>query len=542
MNHAVFDTVAVDMLAGPDGPDRHMLRANGSTLVKPGYISVYQEGIDDAKADDSDHVLPPMTEGDTVDLLAMHAEQHFTEPPPRYSEASLVKALEEHGIGRPSTYATIISTLQDREYVEMDARRFIPTDIGKIVGRFLTEHFHRYVEYGFTAAMEDELDAVSRGEEEWTVPLDKFWKPFIDQVESIEKNVTREQVAQARELGKDAATGKPVTVRMGRFGPFVQIGTKDDEEKPRFAGLRPGQKMDTINLADAMDLFQLPRTLGVTADGETMVTNVGRFGPYIKYGSKYVSLKEDDPYTVTHERGLEVIRLKQEADANRLILDFPDDGIQVLNGRYGPYITDKKKNAKIPKDRDPKTLTLEECKALIAAAPERGGGRFGRFGRGKKGAAAAPAAGAAAAAEGGKGAGKKKKAANGVGKAADGLSAAKGADGAAARAKGVGAAAKSAGAQAGKSSAKGAVKAGANAMGAGAAAKPTHSTPASQGSAASAAAPRGAARATAKKAAAHDGHKAAPTAAKAKATAKQGTATKAPATGKASGSRPRGVK
>jgi DNA topoisomerase-1 len=419
MNHAVFDTVAVDMLAGADGPTRHMLRANGSTLVKPGYISVYQEGMDDVKADDSDHVLPPMTEGDTVDLLAIRAEQHFTEPPPRYSEASLVKALEEHGIGRPSTYATIISTLQDREYVEMDARRFIPTDIGKIVGRFLTEHFHRYVEYGFTAAMEDELDAVSRGEEEWTTPLEKFWKPFIDQVETIEKNVTREQVAQARELGKDPATGKPVTVRMGRFGPFVQIGTKDDEEKPKFAGLRPGQKMDSINLADAMDLFQLPRTLGLAADGETITTNVGRFGPYVKYGSKYVSLKEDDPYTITHERALEVIRLKQEADANRLILDFPDDGIQVLNGRYGPYITDKKKNAKIPKDREPKTLTLEECKALIAAAPERGGGRFGRF---KKKGAAAPAKGAdtAAAAEGGKGAAKKKKSANGAAKAGNG--------------------------------------------------------------------------------------------------------------------------
>jgi DNA topoisomerase-1 len=445
MNHAVFDTVAVDMLAGPDGPARHLLRANGSTLIKPGYISVYQEGIDDAKADDSDHVLPPMSEGDTVDLLSVLAAQHFTEPPPRYSEASLVKALEEHGIGRPSTYATIISTLQDRQYVEMDARRFIPTDIGKIVGRFLTEHFHQYVEYGFTAAMEDELDAVSRGEEEWTAPLEKFWKPFIDQVESIEKNVTREQVAQARELGKDPATGKPVTVRMGRFGPFVQIGTKDDEEKPRFAGLRPGQKMDAINLADAMDLFQLPRTLGVTADGETMITNVGRFGPYVKYGSKYVSLKaEDDPYTVTHERALEVIRLKQEADANRLILDFPEDGIQVLNGRYGPYITDKKKNAKIPKDRDPKTLTLEECKTLIAAAPERGGGRFGRFGRGKKGAAAAPAGGngtAKVAAEGGKGAGKKKKGANGGAKdgadakptAAAGATASNGAPRAAAR-------------------------------------------------------------------------------------------------------------
>src|SRR6266403_205173 len=391
MSHALYDTVAVDMLAGPDGTQRHMLRANGSTLVKPGYISVYQEGTDDAKAaDDSDHVLPPMNEGDAVQLAALRAEQHFTEPPPRYSEASLVKALEEHGIGRPSTYASIISTLQDREYVEMDSRRFVPTDIGKIVCRFLTHHFHRYVEYGFTAAMEDELDAVSRGEEGWTTPLDKFWKPFIDQVEKIERTVTREQVAQARELGRDPASGKPVTVRMGRYGPFVQSGTKDDEEKPRFAGLRPGQKMDAITLADAMELFKLPRTLGETAQGEAIVANVGRFGPYVKYGSKYASLKEDDPYTVTLERAHEVIRLKQEADANRIIQDFAAEGIQVLNGRYGPYITDRKKNAKIPKDRDPKTLTLEECRTLLAAAPERGG-RFGRWGKGKGKRAAVPA-------------------------------------------------------------------------------------------------------------------------------------------------------
>jgi len=391
MSHALFDTVAVDLLAGPDGAQRHLLRANGSTLVKPGYMSVYQEGTDDAKAaDDSDHVLPPMNEGDAVQLAALAANQHFTEPPPRYSEASLVKALEEHGIGRPSTYASIISTLQDREYVDMDSRRFVPTDIGKIVNRFLTHHFHRYVEYGFTAAMEDELDAVSRGEEEWTTPLAKFWKPFIDQVERIERTVTREQVAQARELGSDPATGKPVTVRMGRYGPFVQIGTKDDEEKPRFAGLRPGQKMDAVTLADAMELFKLPRTLGETSQGETILANVGRFGPYVKYGSKYASLKEDDPYTVTLERAHEVIRLKQEADANRIIQDFPAEGIQVLNGRYGPYITDRKKNAKIPKDRDPKALTLEECRALLAAAPERGA-RFGRWGKGKR--AAAPAAG-----------------------------------------------------------------------------------------------------------------------------------------------------
>src|SRR5215468_1436075 len=396
MSHAVFDTVAVDLLAGPDGPQRHLLRANGSTLVKPGYIAVYQEGSDDAKVDDTDHVLPPLQPGDEVSLNQLLATQHFTEPPPRYSEASLVKALEEHGIGRPSTYAAIISTLQDREYVEMDNRRFVPTDIGKIVNRFLTHHFHRYVEYGFTAAMEDELDAVSRGEEEWTTPLEKFWKPFIHQVDKIERTVTREQVAQARELGKDPATGKPVTVRMGRYGPFVQIGTKDDEEKPRFAGLGPGQKMDAITLDDAMELFKLPRTLGETPEGEAIVANVGRFGPYVKYGSKYASLKEDDPYTVTLERAREVIRLKKEADAARLIQDFPDEGIQVLNGRYGPYITDKKKNAKIPKDRDPRSLTLEECRALLAAAPERG--RFGRWGRGKR--ATAPAADAAPAAGG----------------------------------------------------------------------------------------------------------------------------------------------
>jgi len=380
MSHAVFDTVAVDLLAGADGAKRHVLRANGSTLVTPGYIAVYQEGTDDLKTDDDDHVLPPMNAGATVALTALRAEQHFTEPPPRFSEASLVKALEEYGIGRPSTYATIISTLQDREYVEMDSRRFIPTDIGKIVNRFLTQYFHRYVEYSFTAEMEDELDAVSRGEEDWKTPLVKFWKPFIEQVKSTDKNVTREQVAQARELGRDAGTGKPITVRMGQYGPFVQIGTKDDADKPRFAGLRPGQKMDLITLAEALELFKLPRTLGTTADGAAILTNVGRFGPYIKYGAKYVSLKEDDPYTVSLERALELIRLKQEADANRIIAEFTEAGVQVLNGRYGPYVTDGKKNAKVPKDRAPKSLTLAECAKLLEEAPARGS----RFGRGKR--------------------------------------------------------------------------------------------------------------------------------------------------------------
>jgi DNA topoisomerase I len=397
MAHAVFDTVAVDVLAGADGPQRHVLRANGSTLVKPGYIAVYQEGRDDATDDDSDQVLPSMQAGDEVKLLEVQPQQHFTEPPPRFTEASLVKTLEEYGIGRPSTYASIISTLRDREYVEIESRRFTATDIGKIVCRFLTDHFHKYVEYSFTADMEDELDAVARGEEPWTTPLEKFWKPFELQVETIDKTVTREQVAQARLLGKDPVSGKPMTVRMGQYGPFVQIGTKDDEEKPKFAGLRPGQKMDLITLEQAIDLFQLPRTLGKTAEGEDIVTNIGRFGPYIKYGSKYVSLK-DDPYTVTLETALECIRLKQEADANRIIQDFGTDNIQVLNGRYGPYISNKEKNARIPKDRDPKSITLEEARALLEAAPVRpmrGRGRFGKRVGKTAAATAAPAAGAA---------------------------------------------------------------------------------------------------------------------------------------------------
>jgi DNA topoisomerase-1 len=393
MSHALFDTVAVDMLAGPDGPQRHVLRANGSTLVKPGYIAVYQEGQDDSADDDSDQVLPAMQPGDAVKLVSVQGQQHFTEPPPRFTEASLVKALEEHGIGRPSTYASIISTLRDREYVEIESRRFTATDIGKIVCRFLTDHFHKYVEYGFTADMEDELDAVARGEEPWTVPLTKFWKPFIHQVDRIERTVTREQVAQARELGRDPVSGKPMTVRMGQYGPFVQIGTKDDEEKPRFAGLRPGQKMDQITPEQALELFKLPRALGDTPEGEPIVASIGRFGPYLKYGSKYVSLK-DDPYTVTLERALECIRIKKEADANRIISDFGVDEIQVLNGRYGPYISNKAKNARVPKGRDPKSITLEEARALLEAAPVRLG--RGRFARKKATPAAAPKAAAPA--------------------------------------------------------------------------------------------------------------------------------------------------
>ncbi len=394
MEPAVYDTVAVDLVPGTtaqrDGAAA-VLRANGSTLLKPGYIAVYKEGMDDASDDDNDRILPPLEVGDQLKLLEIRPEQHFTEPPPRYSEASLVKALEEHGIGRPSTYASIIQTLTGKKYAELTNRRFVPTDLGKIVNKFLTRNFEHYVDYGFTAKMEDDLDEIADGKEQWVPVLDRFWKEFKQQVDVVDESVTREDVSEARELGTDPHTGKPVSVRYGKYGPFVQLGTKDDDEKPRFASLRPHQRMDSITLADALELFKLPKTLGQTESGEPIRVAIGRFGPYIQYGAKkFVSIKEDDPYTIELPRALELIRAKEEQDANRIILDFPEAGIQVLNGRYGPYITDRVKNAKIPKDRQPHTLTLDECRELIAAAPERGKGRFGR-GAQKK---AAPAAAA----------------------------------------------------------------------------------------------------------------------------------------------------
>jgi DNA topoisomerase I len=373
MNPAVYDTVALDLAAGESPESKISFRATGSVLVSPGFIAVYQEGQDDTLADEQDRILPAVTEGDRLNLKDVQSAQHFTEPPPRYSEATLVKALEEFGIGRPSTYASIISTLRNREYVEMENRRFIPTDVGRVVNRFLTQFFSQYVDYEFTARMEDSLDAVSRGEREWVPLLEEFWRPFTKLVEHTDNNVTREQASQSRVLGTDPTSGRPVSVRMGRYGAFVQIGTKEDVEKPKFAGLRPGQKMDTIELVAALDLFKLPRELGATPEGEPVSANIGRFGPYVRYANKFVSIKGDDPYTITLERALELIVEKKIADANRLIRDFPDAGIQVLNGRYGPYITNKLKNAKIPKDRVPKDLTLEECQALLAAAPERRG-------------------------------------------------------------------------------------------------------------------------------------------------------------------------
>ncbi|HEU0225159.1 MAG TPA: type I DNA topoisomerase [Steroidobacteraceae bacterium] len=404
MAPAVFDTVAVDLVAGTDAGapagKRHLFRANGQTLLEAGFLAAYHEDHDEDETDvesEDEAALPPLAEGERVTLEQLRPEQHFTQPPPRYTEASLVKSLESHGIGRPSTYASIIETLRYRRYVEMSGRAFVPTDIGKIVSKFLVKYLGTYVDYGFTALMEDVLDEISNGEKEWHLELGRFWKPFTERVQHIGKSVSREEVAESREIGRDPVSGKPITVRMGAYGPFVQQGSRTDPDKPRFASLLPGQRMDDVTIEDALRLLSLPRDLGHAPDGTPISVGRGQYGPYVKFGQKYASIKEDDPFTLTLPRALEIVEAKLKADRERTILDFPEAGIQVLKGRYGPYVTDKKRNAKAPKDRDPASLTLEECQALLAAAPERKG-RFGRRGKAAP-APAAPAPGKVADAE-----------------------------------------------------------------------------------------------------------------------------------------------
>ncbi|MBB3226405.1 DNA topoisomerase-1 [Luteibacter sp. Sphag1AF] len=385
MIHATLNTVSVEFAVADSS-----FRSTGTTVIDPGFLAVYEEGRDQKSDDEDDQRrLPRLAEGDVVDVTGIAADQHFTEPPPRYSEASLVKTLEEFGIGRPSTYASIIQVLLNREYVLLDSRRFKPTDVGRAVSNFLSGHFTRYVDYDFTAKLEDELDAVSRGEEKWVPLLERFWQPFKTLVDDKTESVDRSEATGARELGADPKSGKPVSVRLGRYGAYAQIGSKDDEDKPTYASLRPGQSMHTITLEEAMELFKLPRNLGQSEAGEDVTVGIGRFGPFVKQGSVYASLKpEDDPYVIELPRALQLVQEKLEAIANRIIQDFGND-VQVLNGRYGPYITDGEKNARIPKDRDPKTLTEAECLELLAAAPVKKprGGRAAKKTATKKAAA-----------------------------------------------------------------------------------------------------------------------------------------------------------
>jgi DNA topoisomerase-1 len=383
MRPALVDTVAVEFDCDGDST----FRANGSVVTFPGFLRAYEESRPQGKEEQETH-LPDMNEGDVVRLQTIRAEQHFTEPPPRYSEASLVKALEDFGIGRPSTYASIIQTLVRRKYVELDRRRFFPTDTGRVVARFLEEHFEPYVDYEFTARMEDTLDEISRGEMHWIPPLMQFWKPFIRRVREKEETVSRADAKATRVLGTDPKSGKEVSVRLGRFGPHAQIGTVDDEEKPRFAGLRPGQSLETISLEEALELFKLPRDLGFSPDGEAVAAGIGRFGPYIRYGNQFVSLRDEDPHTVTLSQALELIAAKKQADLDRILRTWDGSEVQILKGRWGPFITDGRKNARMPKDREPESMTLEECQALLDAAPDkRSRKKAGKKAGGKKTAA-----------------------------------------------------------------------------------------------------------------------------------------------------------
>ena len=362
---ATLNTVSVDLAAGSE----HSFRASGTTVVVPGFLAVYEEGKDSKGKDDEDEgrKLPQMKPGDRVPLDRIIADQHFTQPPPRFTEAALVKALEEYGIGRPSTYASIIQTLLFRKYVEMEGRSFRPSDVGRAVSKFLSSHFTRYVDYDFTAKLEDDLDAVSRGEEDWIPLMEKFWGPFKELVDDKSESVDRNEATGARELGTDPKTGKPVSVRLGRFGPYAAIGStaEDAEDKPKFASLRPGQSMHTITLEQALELFLMPRALG-TDKGEDVSVGIGRFGPFAKRGSTYASLKkEDDPYKIDLARAVFLIEEKEEIARNRIIKEFEGSDIQVLNGRFGPYISDGKLNGKIPKDREPASLTFEEVTKLL---------------------------------------------------------------------------------------------------------------------------------------------------------------------------------
>lgn len=381
---ATLNTVSVDLAAGSE----HSFRASGTTVVDPGFLAVYEEGKDQKNDDDDEgRKLPAMKTGDRIPLDRIHTDQHFTQPPPRFTEAALVKTLEEYGIGRPSTYSSIIQTLLFRKYVEMEGRSFRPSDVGRAVSNFLSGHFTQYVDYDFTAKLEDELDEVSRGEKDWIPLMERFWGPFKELVDAKTESVDRSEATGARELGTDPKSGKPVSVRLGRYGPYAQIGTADDEDKPTFASLRPGQSMHTITLENALELFRLPRKLGEFNDEEVSV-GIGRFGPFAKRGSVYASLKkEDDPYTIDLARALFLIEEKEEIARNRIIKSFPGSDIEVLNGRYGPYLSDGKLNGKIPKDREPASLTLEEATELMETT-----GKPMRKGFGAKKAAAKKAA------------------------------------------------------------------------------------------------------------------------------------------------------
>ena len=374
--------------------DKLVFEAKGQVVLFDGFLRVYGGGKDDT-------ILPTVKSGDQLQRHSVEARQVFARPPARYTEGTLVKKLEELGIGRPSTYATIMNTIQTRGYAEKgdsegiprdvillqlidnkvereiiqektgsNKGKLVPTPAGELISGFLTDHFDRVVDYGFTADVEKDFDDIAGDRLARNTMLEKFYAPFHALIEQS-GNIDRRTVGANREVGIDPKSGKPIIARFGRFGPMLQLGSSDDKaDKPQFAPLPKGAKIETVTLEQALHAFELPRLVGQTEDGQDIKANVGRFGPYIQIGKLYVSLKDIDPREVTQEQARELYAAKLKAEAEKNIADF-GDGIKVLNGRFGPYVTDSSKNAKIPKDTDPKTITRDQAVELLANAPQK---------------------------------------------------------------------------------------------------------------------------------------------------------------------------
>ena len=343
-------------------------QVKGQRIIFAGFMKAYTEGSDNPEAalDSTEKILPNIEIGKVLELEKLESEQKFTQPPARYTEASLVKKLESEGIGRPSTYAPTISTIQAREYVtKTEDKKLIPTPTGEVVNSFLVDHFSGIVDLGFTAKIEEEFDEIAMGRIAWEQVMKDFYGNFKKTIDEKESSISKEDYLQVREVGIDPKSGKPVSARVGRFGPFVQIGTKDDEEKPKFVAIPEHLNMDTITLDEALFLFTLPRTVGKTESGEEIKANIGRFGPYLQVKTKYYSLKTDDPYTVDLNRALEIIKETDEAKEKSTIKTFEKEKIQILVGQYGPYIKQGRKNFKIPKNAEAENLTLEDCLEII---------------------------------------------------------------------------------------------------------------------------------------------------------------------------------
>ena len=428
MTPAQFDTVAVDFVVGGDG---NVFRATGQTMVFPGFFAVYHEDQDDA-VEEEDKRLPAFDVGDTVKIQKLYGEQHFTQPPPRFSEASLVKALEQHGIGRPSTYASIISTLVNREYVTLDKKRFQPTDVGRVVNKFLTEHFAHWVDYAFTAKLEDELDDISNGKDEWVPVLERFWKDFSAQIiekESVNrKDVTQEvleevcpkcgkhqltnrlgrrgrfigcagypecdytrnvdgaenQEAQKREIGIDPKTSMLIQLLQGPFGPYVQLGEPEGDKKPKRVSVPKNVAPDAVTLEIAVKLLELPRDLGPHPEsGKKVNAAIGRFGPYVSHDGQFKSIpKEENVFDIGLERAVALLKEPKVFSARgalKVLGKHPDDNqsVALYSGRYGAYVKHGKVNATLPDQGAINSITLEEALELIAAKAGKGGSKGG---------------------------------------------------------------------------------------------------------------------------------------------------------------------